>query len=521
MKRLLIALAAAVAVSTASAKITDTQSFEESFSDFEPSVENVDESELAEYGGVTPSVVAPYPCTGFGEKYLSLDTGDATLWRTNNAVGNVYFDMALQFNPSVTEPEPEQGTKILLYQNTESNLVILAGETVNGPATNYVTTTKVNPGTWARVTVSSELGNDGYVFTVRLNGTVLATAGGTNSFPSLTDDTTITKVGFSGSGALDNFVVRTTTPYYSGTYAARIGGNTADTCEMYSTYSEALADALATTTQDASVTITRPNETTSNGSENNPYAIEDVACLIALQEAVLANPAVRSLHYAQTANIDMASAGAFAGIGTYNANPTDGTPFTGTYDGQGYKISNVTMTTRNYGGIFNQINGGTVQNLTVENISALSDASGEYGFAIIGNAGNGATLKNLVAAGSFGTAVKPGTHNMAGIAIRLSAGGTGTLVQNCTNNAAIYGTYTKLAGICALTQVKVSGGAVTFDGCANNGALYVYTSDAKDSKGNPACEGRDGLAGIVGYVSDATILVNCSNTGLCDLPGVL
>ena len=45
MKRLLIALAAAVAVSTASAIITDTQLFEDNFTDF--IAEGDDESELA------------------------------------------------------------------------------------------------------------------------------------------------------------------------------------------------------------------------------------------------------------------------------------------------------------------------------------------------------------------------------------------------------------------------------------------------------------------------------------------
>ncbi|MCR5753035.1 MAG: hypothetical protein K6G91_13865 [Kiritimatiellae bacterium] len=246
-----------------------------------------------------------------------------------------------------------------------------------------------------------------------------------------------------------------------------------------------------------------------DGSAEHPYEIANAFGLNALKDAVKNVAAARSLCYLQTANIDMSTAGAFAGIGTYNATPTDGTPFTGTYDGGGYKIANVTMTARNYGGIFNQVNGGMIKNLAVENISVAPDATGEYGFAIIGNAGNGATLKNLVATGSFGSQQKPGTHNMAGIAIRLSAGGTGTLVQNCTNNAAIYGTYTKLAGICAITQVKVSGGVVTFDGCANNGSLVMPSGSTA---------GRDGLAGIVGYASDATVLVNCSNTGTMTTP---
>ena len=233
------------------------------------------------------------------------------------------------------------------------------------------------------------------------------------------------------------------------------------------------------------------------------FTIDDAADLVALKDGVAAGLETAGVTFKQTANINMINEPAFAGIGTYADNPTAGVAFAGTYDGQNYEISNVTFTDRDYAGIFNQVNGGTIQNLRVTNLTFVGTGS-KYCASIIGNAGNGATLKNLVSAGSFGSAEKPGNHNMAGIAIRLSAGGSGTLVQNCTNNAAIYGTYTKLAGICALTQVKVSGGAVTFDGCANNGALTMPSGSTA---------GRDGLAGIVAYASDATVLVNCSNTG--------
>ena len=76
-----------------------------------------------------------------------------------------------------------------------------------------------------------------------------------------------------------------------------------------------------------------------DGTAENPYKIATANDLIALMDAVSNNAAARSLNYIQTADIDMASVGPFAGIGKYDANPTGGTPFTGTYDGQGYKIS--------------------------------------------------------------------------------------------------------------------------------------------------------------------------------------
>ena len=235
MKRI-IALAAAVAVSTVFARVVDTQSFETSFSDFEPNIADEDASELVAYDNDAPDFTAPYNFEGYGDKYLSLDTGDATLWRTNAVEGDVYFDMAMQFNPSAEAPEVAADTKIAVYQNSSSNVVILAGDGNGGVSTN-VTTTQIAPGTWGRLTISAVQGANGFDFTVRLNGTAL-TDGTNTSFPSMTADTTITHVGFSGTGKLDDFVARTTDPYLANP-AVQIGG------EGYASIQDALNDAGA------------------------------------------------------------------------------------------------------------------------------------------------------------------------------------------------------------------------------------------------------------------------------------
>ncbi len=521
MKRLLIALAAAVAVSTASAIITDTQLFEDNFTDF--IAEGDDESELATHE-TAPSITVPYPCENYGSKYLSLDTGDATLWRTNNAAGNVYFDMALQFNPSASAPELEQGdpTKILLYQNTESNLVILAGTSASDRTpTSYVTTTKVAPGTWARVTVSSELGNDGYAFTVRLNGTALETAGGVVSFPSLTADTTITKVGFAGSGALDDFVARTTDPYLNA-YAAKIGSG--EWCEKYPTYTKALADALIGTP--ATITISDEADPV-DGSAAYPYQIPNADCLKVLQDAVLTNPAARSLHYVQTQNIDMTGVAGFYGIGWYGSSTaylslpegvsvtmdtkknvpksTTSIPFEGVYDGAGYTISNVTLVRHNYGGVFNLVS-GTIKNLTVQNLgfndvetASADNGELEWGCGIVGNAQSNAVLANLTSAGTvWGNTAN---HNIAGISVRAQDNAT---ITGCVNNVAIASASKRLGGIVAFTGTTAADDAVTIVDCINNGNLT-------------STDGTRGVGGILSSPETGkganTVIEGCSNFG--------
>ena len=109
MKRLLVAMAAVAAVATAFAKITATNEFESSFADFVADTAGEDASELASYASDAPAFSAPYPCSGFGAKYLSLDTGNATLWRTNATEGDVCFDMAMQFNSRTSAPAVEIG----------------------------------------------------------------------------------------------------------------------------------------------------------------------------------------------------------------------------------------------------------------------------------------------------------------------------------------------------------------------------------------------------------------------------
>lgn len=369
--------------------------------------------------------------------------------------------------------------------------------------------TTVSPTLNTPVTVRIELDNTsmaGTTATIKVDGTTVATVvKGTK--------TKVSGLAFAGTGKIGNINADYTKAYasYNNTYYATVGGaiaakggNSGD-ITVYAHNNEYPANII----KGANDVLLFPRTTTVNQDGSTvPYEIADADDLIALTNAVASVADARSKSYKQTANIDMASAGAFAGIGIYNATPTAGTPFTGTYDGGNYKISNVTMTGRNYGGIFNQVNGGTIKNLTVENISTAA-TSGEFGYAIVGNAGNGATLENLTAAGAFLSAEKPGTHNMAGIVVRACGGGvSGTLITNCTNNAIIYGNYTKLGGICALTQNKVSGGAVTFDGCVNNGTLV----SARTAEEN-ALSQITGIAGIVGYTADATVLKDCVNNG--------
>ncbi len=355
------------------------------------------------------------------------------------------------------------------------------------------------------IDIDYETGKATYV----IDGTIAASV-------FLANGTATTSVGslqFAGNGTISGTIVGT-----KGNATHTLGGANASYADNAAALAAALAagnGALETWVPDT-VNGGWTTVAAGSGTAAAPFLIrtvEDLQTLAALVQTTNCAGVV----FQQANDIDFDGAAAFDGIGTYNATPTSGKPFAGTYDGDGNKILNVAFSDipgdgkNNYRGIFNQVNGGTIKDLTVSNIT-FAATSGEFGGSIVGNAGNGATLQNLVSSGSFGSADKPGTHNMAGIVIRICGGtsGDGTQVLFCTNNATIYGSYTKLAGICAISQEKLSGSPkMVFTSCANNGNLVLIRNDS----------GVTGFAGIVGYSDVDTTMTDCSNTGTLTIEG--
>lgn len=198
--------------------------------------------------------------------------------------------------------------------------------------------------------------------------------------------------------------------------------------------------------------------------------------------------------------------GAFAGIGTYQS-ATD--RFGGTYDGAGFEISGMLFTDRKYAGLFNQTQGATIKNLSMDGASFVGTAS-EYGGALfVGNATGGTKLVGLVAKGEFGTTDKPITHSAAGVVYRATA----TTVLSCTNEASIVCSNSKVAGILGITQNSAEIGLVTLEDCVNAGSIAQKGCTTQDG----------GVGGIVAYGWHGTAyddkgtsgirILNCANTG--------
>jgi len=260
-------LTACFVASSASAAMLATNDFETSFSDF-----TTDETlaTLATYNGDGPSDAASYPFGSFGGKYLSVDSDDTTLWRSfapRSAV--VYFDSYVKLTPMCDDFAYAGDAKFVIYlDSATSNLCVISGAAANDrtAVTNRLVSAPIAPNTWGRLTINATSSGGVFAFQVKLNGTLLATSGSVNTFYSLTADTTLSEFGVSGTGALDNFAVRTTDPDFSGSVAATIGG--ADG-EKYATLEAALEDSNG-----ATVTLMADHAGTVAVTQSGTYVVD-------------------------------------------------------------------------------------------------------------------------------------------------------------------------------------------------------------------------------------------------------
>ena len=271
------AIAAAIAylvIPSASAAILGSNDFESSYDGFTADIGSVGEAAtLTNYNSDQPSATAPYPFSGFGSKYLAVDTGDATLYREfAEQTSSTYFDAYMQFEPMSGEISYTNVAKIVVYLDAAtSNLCIISGTSANDrtPVTNRLTSAVVEPGTWGRLTVNAFKATSDSVFSfnVRLNDTML-TNGSTDTFYSLTAGNAVSRVGFKGTGALDNLVARTTDPYIA-------PEDIKATCngESYATVGQALDEANG-----AQVTLAANHPDTVAVTKSGTYKVDKGSC---------------------------------------------------------------------------------------------------------------------------------------------------------------------------------------------------------------------------------------------------
>ena len=188
---------------------------------------------LFEASTVIGAVRAYAEASGGNTKYLELDT-DAVVQRrakadgTGTSMGNIFVDTLVQFTPSDEDAECSISAtdKIAIWmreKNIDSsdpevlpvtNLLVCAGAgDVGNAATNYVIAGTWEAGKWYRLVIKSGAtaanGQPGFV--IFIDGNKIADVNGVEVFPSLitsagVNATTISHLGFNGTGAIDELV---------------------------------------------------------------------------------------------------------------------------------------------------------------------------------------------------------------------------------------------------------------------------------------------------------------------------
>ena len=254
------AAAVCFAATSASAAVLSTNDFEAAYYDF--STDGGEIGSLVSLVGYesTPSSPVPAPFSGFGSKYMALDTDDAMVWHTfTTQSADVYFDSYVKMSPCAGDFEYASDAKFVVFLNADTNLCVISGTAVDDrtPVTNVLTTANIEADSWHRLTVRATAGSV-YSFSIYLDGTQRG-----ETFYSLVAGTTMSNVGLKGTGAIDDLVVRTTAPVLSGSVVATIDG------EDFATVEDALAASNGKT-----VTLSSDHSGTAAVTKSGTYVVD-------------------------------------------------------------------------------------------------------------------------------------------------------------------------------------------------------------------------------------------------------
>jgi len=236
------------------------------------------------------------------------------------------------------------------------------------------------------------------------------------------------------------------------------------------------------------------------GTELDPYLVSTPAQLNAVRNDLAA-------HYEQISDIDMLYITNWIPIGEYNFFPGlinfGLPPFTGSYNGNGYKISNLKSTVQGdkytYAGLFGYTMGCTITNVRLinANINASSFVSDArlYTGGIIGFALN-STISMCCFTGNIQTSSYMGS--IGGIAGQSES----SILNTCFNSGEITSNATilEVGGILGYTSTTYTSTATNIINCYNNGSIGGISDFSLN------------VGGIIGNTKGS--ITNCYNIGV-------
>lgn len=229
------------------------------------------------------------------------------------------------------------------------------------------------------------------------------------------------------------------------------------------------------------------------GTEIDPYLIASPGNLIWISENNISQSGFINKYLRQAQDIDMSSAGEFVPIGSMVNS------FKGTYDGNNKKISNLYQHgSYNETGLFGVLNGGTIKNLTLEDVS-ISGTNWAVG-GIVGYLSSGVVSNCHITKSASGSSTIDGTYMAGGAVIGGIAGENDATIEYCSNAAAI--TNYRSYAVGGIAGASYTSGSDSIHDCYNIGTVTGEVDV------NPLGTLTGGIVGeLQGNLS------NCYNTG--------
>jgi|GEM_PF-3099326 len=218
------------------------------------------------------------------------------------------------------------------------------------------------------------------------------------------------------------------------------------------------------------------------GTVDSPYLINDAKELKMLADLVNAGNGYEGKHFAMTSDIDLSEYRDGEGWVPIGKN---GAPFMGTFDGRGYVVTNLKISSYlSSQGLFGRVGKregatmipGYVKNLGVINCNIIAEWALSVG-AIAGEVNYG-SIENCFSTGNIS-----GYYQVGGIAGYISGS-----VKNCYSTAAVSG-YSNVGGIAG----KISDNGAQLETCFSTGSISGYGD----------------MGGIVGSAYGGIVLKNC------------
>ncbi|MCL2072549.1 MAG: putative Ig domain-containing protein [Marinilabiliaceae bacterium] len=214
-----------------------------------------------------------------------------------------------------------------------------------------------------------------------------------------------------------------------------------------------------------------------DGSEPYPYIItapDQLAWLAAVVNEN--NAAYNNKSYKLGNNIDLSdyqSGEGWISIGRFVNYSTNTSFFYGVFDGNNKKITGLKTTTTSisYGGLFGNVNGGTIKNLGIENAEIVVNGSfTTYAGIIAGNIGSNSTVSNCYSTGTV-TAKPTGYYYQVYVGGVVGQVGTNSTVSNCYSTATVTATSSSNSNAYAGGVVGTIGSNGTLSSCYSTGTV--------------------------------------------------